>query len=90
MNKSELVTAVVEKTHVAKKDVDRVVNALIDTVGEALVSGEDVALVGFGTFHVRETAARVGRNPQTGAELQIPAKKVPAFKPGKSLKEKLG
>lgn len=87
MNKTELVSSVAEKAGITKKDADRVINALFSTIEEALVKGDKVQLVGFGTFEVRERAARTGRNPQTGAEIQIPATKVPAFKPGKALKD---
>jgi len=87
VNKTELVSSVAEKAGITKKDADRVINALFSTIEEALVKGDKVQLVGFGTFEVRERAARTGRNPQTGAEIQIPATKVPAFKPGKALKD---
>ncbi len=70
-----------------KKDADKAVTAFIDTVTEALVEGRKVQLIGFGTFEVRERAARKGRNPQTGEEIEIPASKIPAFKAGKSLKD---
>lgn len=89
MNKAELITAVAEKSHVAKKEVETVLNGFLETVGETLQQGEDITLVGFGSFVVKEQAARVGRNPATGAELHIPAKKVPGFKAGKQLKDKL-
>ena len=89
MNKGELIAAVAEKTQVAKKDVETVLNGFLETVGETLQQGEDITLVGFGSFVVKEQAARVGRNPATGAELHIPAKKVPGFKAGKQLKDKL-
>ncbi len=89
MNKGELIAAVAEKTQVAKKDVETVLNGFIDTVGETLQQGEGITLVGFGSFVVKEQAARIGRNPATGAELHIPAKKVPGFKAGKQLKDKL-
>jgi DNA-binding protein HU-beta len=87
VNKTELVGSVAEKAGITKKDADRVINALFGTIEETLVKGDKVQLVGFGTFEVRERAARTGRNPQTGAEIQIPATKVPAFKPGKALKD---
>lgn len=89
MNKGELITAVAEKSQLAKKDVENVLNGFIEMVGETLQQGEDITLVGFGSFVVKEQAARVGRNPATGAEIQIPAKKVPGFKAGKQLKDKL-
>jgi len=87
MNKTELVSSVAEKSGLTKKDAEKAVNALFASVEEALAKGEKVQLVGFGTFEVRERKARTGRNPQTGAEIQIPAAKVPAFKAGKSLKQ---
>lgn len=87
MNKAELLQSVVEKTEFKKKDVEQVIAALFKTVEEELVKGEKVQLVGFGTFEVRERAARVGRNPRTGEEIEIAAAKVPAFKPGKALKD---
>lgn len=89
LNKGELITAIAEKTPVAKKDVEQVINGFIETVGDTLQQGEDVTLVGFGSFIVKDQAARVGRNPATGEPLEIPAKKVPGFKAGKPLKEKL-
>ncbi len=87
MNKTELISAVAEKTEMTKKDAEKAVNAIIASVEEALASGDKVQLVGFGTFEVRARAARTGRNPQTGKEIKIAATKVPAFKPGKALKE---
>ncbi len=87
MNKSELIASVAEKTNMTKKDATAAVEAVLETITEALVAGEKVSLIGFGNFEVRERAARKGRNPQTGGEIDIPASKVPAFKPGKALKE---
>lgn len=87
MNKAELVTAISDKTAFPKKDVEKAVNAIIDSLEEALAGGDKVTLVGFGTFGVKSKAARKGRNPQTGAEISIPAGKVPSFKAGKDLKE---
>lgn len=87
MNKSELISRVAEVTELPKKDVTKAVDAVFQTISEALQNGEKVQLVGFGNFEVRERSARKGRNPQTGEEIDIPASKVPAFKPGKSLKE---
>lgn len=86
MNKTELITALAEKAEVTKKDAGEVLNAFLEVVGEELAKGGDISLPGFGTFTVRERAARTGRNPQTGAEMQIKASKAPAFKPGKTLK----
>ncbi|MDD6385740.1 HU family DNA-binding protein [Lactobacillus equicursoris] len=87
MNKTELVSAVSEKTEFSKKESAQIVDALFAAIEEKLAEGEKVQLIGFGTFEVRERAARKGRNPQTGAEIEIPASKVPAFKPGKALKD---
>ncbi len=87
MNRAELVEAVAKQTGLSKKDSDVAVRAIIETVGETLAKKEKVQLVGFGTFEVRERAARTGRNPQTGEEIQIAASAGPAFKPGKALKE---
>ena len=87
MNKTELIAKVAETTELPKKDVARTVDAVFQTISEALQQGEKVQLVGFGNFEVRERSARKGRNPQTGEEIDIPASKVPAFKPGKALKE---
>lgn len=86
MNKNELVSVVSKKAEISKKDAVKVVDATFAAIEEALAKGEKVQLIGFGTFEVRERAARKGRNPQTGEEIEIPASKIPAFKPGKSLK----
>ncbi|EKB57165.1 HU family DNA-binding protein [Falseniella ignava] len=86
-NKADLVERVAAKTNLTKKDVTATVEALFETVMEALADGEKVQVIGFGTFEVRDRAARKGRNPQTGEEIQIPASKVPAFKAGKALKD---
>ena len=87
MNKTELTAAIAEKTGFSKKDADSALAAVISSVTEALVSGDKVQLVGFGTFEVRERSARTGRDPRTNATIQIPASKAPAFKAGKALKE---
>ncbi len=89
MNKSELVAKIVEKSElgVTPKQAMEMVNNFTDTVGEALADGEEVTLVGFGTFKVTARKSRTGRNPQTGETLKIPAKKAPSFKAGKALKE---
>ncbi|WP_038111180.1 HU family DNA-binding protein [Tuberibacillus calidus] len=87
MNKTELVNAVVESTQLSKKDAAKAVDSVFSAITEALKEGGKVQLVGFGNFEVRERAARKGRNPQTGEEIDIPASKVPAFKPGKALKD---
>ena len=73
-----------------KKEAEKAVNAFVESVEEALVEGDKVSLVGFGTFEVRERSARKGRNPQTGEEISISASKVPAFKAGKALKDSVG
>ncbi|MGN7300516.1 HU family DNA-binding protein [Ferdinandcohnia sp. SAFN-114] len=87
MNKTELVNAVAEISELTKKDATKVVEQVFETIKDALASGDSVQLLGFGTFEVRERSARKGRNPQTGEEIEIAASKVPAFKPGKALKE---
>lgn len=89
MNKAELVSVIAEKTDMTKKDAEKALNAVLSAIEEALKKGDKVQLVGFGTFEVKERAARKGRNPQTGQEIEIPASKVPVFKPGKLLKEML-
>ena len=87
MNKAELVSAVAEKTGMSKKDSEKAVNAAFDTITEALAAGDKVQLVGFGAFEVKERGARIGRNPKTKEELEIPASRVASFKVGKALKE---
>ncbi len=87
MNKTELINAVAEASELSKKDATKAVDAVFDTILEALKAEDKVQLIGFGNFEVRERAARKGRNPQTGEEIEIPASKVPAFKPGKALKD---
>ena len=87
MNKSELIAAMAAKTGDTKKDAEATLNAFVDVVTEALVKGDKVQLVGFGSFEVRKRAARKGRNPQTKEEIKIPASKAPVFKAGKALKE---
>ena len=87
MNKSELVASVAEKAGLTKKDAEKAVNAVFDSITETLVAGEKVQLVGFGTFEVRERKERQGQNPQTTQPITIPATKVPAFKAGKGLKD---
>ena len=86
-NKAELIERVAGKTNLTKKEVTATVDALFEVVQEALQNGEKVQVIGFGNFEVRDRAARKGRNPQTGEEIQIAATKVPAFKPGKALKD---
>ena len=87
MNKTELVAAMAEKAELSKKDSEKALKAFIDVVSEELQKGEKIQLVGFGTFEVSERAARTGKNPQTGAEIKIPASKAPKFKAGKALKD---
>ncbi len=87
MNKQELVSAIAEKANLSKKDAEAALAAFIDSVEGALKAGDRVQLVGFGSFEVRERAARTGRNPQTGAEMKIAAAKVPTFKAGSKLKD---
>jgi DNA-binding protein HU-beta len=89
VNKTELIAKVAEKTQMTKKDATQSVEAVLEAITEALKNGEKVQLIGFGNFEVRERAARKGRNPQTGKEITIPASKVPAFKPGKALKDEV-
>ena len=87
MNKSDLIDAVAGDADVSKAEAARVVDALIDSITRALKKGDTVTLVGFGTFQVRERAARSGRNPKTGETIKIGASKNPAFKAGKALKD---
>lgn len=86
-NKADLIDGVVSKSGLTKKDATAAVEGLFDVVTETLAEGERVQIIGFGSFEVRDRAARKGRNPQTGEEIQIPATKVPAFKAGKGLKD---
>lgn len=87
MNKAELIAAVAEKAGISKKDSEKAVNAAFDSITEALAAGEKVQLVGFGSFEVKERAARIGRNPKTKEEIEIPASSVASFKAGKALKD---
>lgn len=87
MNKTELIARVAEKTNLTKKVAGDAVEAVLESITEALAGGDKVTLVGFGTFEVRSRAARRGVNPATGETIDIPASKVPAFKAGKQLKE---
>lgn len=89
MNKTDLIAKVSESTELSKKDATKAVDAVFEAIAEALQNGDKVQLVGFGNFEVRERQARKGRNPQTGEEIDIAASKVPAFKPGKSLKDQV-
>ena len=87
MNKTELIAAVAEKTGMSKKDTEAVITATLASITEALQNDDKVRLVGFGTFEVKERAARTGKNPATGATIEIPASKAPSFKPGKAFKD---
>lgn len=87
MNKTELIAKVADAADLTKKDATKAVEAVFNTISDALKTGDKVQLIGFGNFEVRERSARKGRNPQTGQEIEIAASKVPAFKPGKQLKE---
>lgn len=87
MNKTEFIAALAENAEFSKKDAEKALNAVIDTVTKALSDGDKVQLVGFGTFEVRERAGRTGKNPRTGDPIEIPPTKAPAFKPGKALKD---
>lgn len=87
MNKTELIDAVAQSASMSKADATRAVDSVLDAVTKALKQGNSVALPGFGTFEVRERAARQGRNPQTGQAIEIKAAKVPSFKAGKNLKD---
>jgi len=87
LNKAELVNKVAEKAGLSKKDAEKAVVAVFDTIQTSLQAGDKVQLVGFGTFETRERGARTGRNPRSGETIQIPASKVPAFKAGKALKD---
>ena len=87
MNKAELINAVAEKAALSKKDSEAAVSAALEAISAALAEGEEVRLVGFGTFEVKKREARMGRNPKTKEAIQIPASKVPAFKAGKALKD---
>ena len=87
MNKTELVANVAEKAGLTKKDAEKALGAVIESIEEALVEGDKIQLIGFGTFEVKDRAARTGRNPQTGKEIEIAASKMPVFKAGKALKD---
>jgi len=87
MNKAELIEAVAKATALTKTDVDATLNALIDTIRKSVKKGDDVTLIGFGTFTKSKRKARMGRNPQTGKEIKIPAMNVPKFRPGREFKD---
>lgn len=87
MNKTELIAVVAEKAEVTQKEAELILAAITDTIAETLASGEKVVVTGFGTFEVRHRVARKGRDPRTGAEIDIPAQRSPAFRAGKGLKD---
>ena len=87
MNKTELIAAVTQSAGLTKKDTERVINAAIDAITASLTAGDKVQISGFGTFEVKEREARIGRNPPPREAVEIPATKVPAFKPSKALKD---
>ena len=87
MNKTDLINVVAQETEIKKKDVEAVVNAALDAIAAALKEGDKVQLIGFGTFEVKDAAAREGRNPKTGEAITIPAAKRPGFAPSKALKD---
>lgn len=89
MNKMELISAIAEKAEISRKDAEKVLNATVESITEALQTGEKVQLIGFGSFEVKSREARVGRNPKTREAIQIPASKTPVFKAGKALKDKV-
>ena len=87
MKKAELVNAIAEKGGYSKKDAEKALNTVIDSITDVLVAGDKITLVGFGTFKTKENPERTGRNPQTKESIVIPAKTVPVFKPGQTLKD---
>ena len=87
LSKQDVINSVADETGLSKKDASGAVDAVVNTIKNALAGGDSVGLIGFGTFEVKTRAARTGRNPQTGAELEISAKNVPSFKAGKELKD---
>ena len=87
MNKTELINAIAAKSDLSKKDSEKALGAVIDSIADALKAGDKVQLVGFGIFSVKDRAARIGRNPKTKAEIRIPATRTPVFKAGKALKD---
>ena len=90
MNKLELIAVVAERSGISKKDAERVLNAAIDTISATVAKGERVQLSGFGTFEAKERSPRMGRNPHTKESIEIPATRVPSFKPSKNLKDMVG
>ena len=89
MNKMELISAIAEKAELRKKDAEKALTAVVESISEALQTGDKVQLIGFGSFEVKNREARIGRNPKTKEEIRIPASKTPVFKAGKALKDKV-
>lgn len=89
MNKAELISAAAEKAGLSKKDTEKALSAILDTVAESMAAGDKVSLVGFGVFDIKDRPARTGRNPRTKETIEIPAARLPIFKPGKALKDKV-
>ena len=87
MTKTDLIAQVAANTEMSKKSAEMAVNAAFEALGKAMAEGEKISISGFGTFEVKERAARTGKNPATGATIEIPASKAPAFKPGKAFKD---
>ncbi|MBP1737323.1 MAG: integration host factor subunit alpha [Oscillospiraceae bacterium] len=87
MNKAEMINATAEKAGLSKKDTEAAINAALDVIADALAKDDKVQLVGFGAFEVKERAARIGRNPRTKESIEIPASRIPQFKPGKALRD---
>lgn len=87
MNKMELISAIAEKAELSKKDAEKALTAVVESISEALQTGDKVQLIGFGSFEVKNREARIGRNPKTKEEIEIPATRVPVFKAGKVLKD---
>ncbi len=89
MNKMELISAIAEKAELSKKDAEKALTAVVESISEALQTGDKVQLIGFGSFEIKNREARIGRNPKTKEEIRIPASKTPVFKAGKALKDKV-
>lgn len=89
MNKTEFITSVAQEAEITKKDAEKAVKAVLNVISSALIKGDKVQLIGFGTFEVRQRKARIGHNPSTQKEIKIPASKTPAFRVSKQLKEKV-
>jgi len=89
MNKAELISATAEKSGLSKKDSEKAINALVEAITDTMKKGDKVQLVGFGVFEVKDRPARMGRNPRTKEQIQIPASKLPQFKAGKALKDSI-